>query len=370
LGLVPLKTVTAEEHHQWALKLWTRMDRDHSGSISSDELNCDEFQDVLRSILAPHSAAAGSSPTYARSQQNIRQAIDFCVRKADYNNDGSLSFEEFKSLLRVLRNENLASHRANLIFALFDLDGDQSLDQEEFREIYRYYLGHHPPAHEFDAEWSILNADGTGSITHEQYIRWLQRSSNAVFKQHAPPVEKEESADLPREVHLARQVADESRRKKTLRCPAPGLLPQLRSRSASAWRPSWNEKFNAKDMSNLNAVVPRRMKTYFSSPKSVTELARFYSRHQGFEQHRLRLARPEPLRRQEVLSTDSMPQILPERHVSGGTMYNSCGEKAAWIDEWQTPRSLGRSKSQPGSLLLRCPGEPPEWLYLGRDAVH
>merc|ERR1719408_95129 len=101
------------------------MDRNNSGSITRDELDCEEFREVLRGVLTPHKAALGTGGAgYARVQQHTEQAVDFCLRKADFNHDTSLSFEEFKAFLVILRSQQGAAHTADLIFALFDLDSD------------------------------------------------------------------------------------------------------------------------------------------------------------------------------------------------------------------------------------------------------
>merc|ERR1712038_231193 len=108
--------------------------------------------------MLPHSKAAymGGGAQYERSEINIEQAMEFCLRKADLNSDGSLSFEEFRSFTFCLRTETLAKHTATLIFALFDTDGDARIDEAEFREIYRFFLGHHPKEVDFQAEWARL----------------------------------------------------------------------------------------------------------------------------------------------------------------------------------------------------------------------
>lgn len=82
------------------------MDRDNNGAISKKELDCSEFRQVLRKVLTPdteHDAGGGS--TYARAATNQEQALALCLRKADINDDGRLSFDEFKAFLWALRQE-------------------------------------------------------------------------------------------------------------------------------------------------------------------------------------------------------------------------------------------------------------------------
>mmetsp|Transcript_49347 Transcript_49347/g.107453 ORF Transcript_49347/g.107453 Transcript_49347/m.107453 type:complete len:385 (+) Transcript_49347:106-1260(+) len=359
-----VKSLTADQHYDWARSLWNRIDRDRSGIVTRDELNCDEFQEVLRAIIAPSTAGAGIS-TYGRAEQNVTQAIEFCMRKADLNHGGTLSFEEFESFLRALRAESDPEHSAQLIFALFDLDGDLTLDMQEFREIYRYFLGHQPTAAEFQAEWDRLDQAGQGHVTQKQYVKWLQTSANPKFRQHAPPVigtppaAPATSPDL-----LDRRTAKRSPGQPArIHRPAPGLLPPSGDPRPM---PPWSERFACKDPSEQNIAWRgnNRNKTLFSRPQSLPELGRFYSTYKGFGKQRRRLrspggspdlivARPKP-----VLSTDSYASLMSpgaERHVPGG-----------WAE--QTPRALKKYVWEPGSLNLRVPGFPPPFLYHGRDA--
>mmetsp|Transcript_133399 Transcript_133399/g.333035 ORF Transcript_133399/g.333035 Transcript_133399/m.333035 type:complete len:421 (-) Transcript_133399:129-1391(-) len=344
----------------WALKLWRRMDRDQSGSITKQELNCDEFQQVLKSVLVPEGSAS-TSVTYARSEQNVEQALSFCLRKADQNNDGTLSFEEFKAFLRVLCNQKLAQHKANLIFALFDLDGSQTIDKEEFREIYRYYLGHHPTAEQFAEQWDKLDVHGVGEATLAQYTRWLQSSADPLFKQYAPPVEGlDEDED---EVGSGDKVSLDT---------VEGLLAHRR-RIRSRHRPEWNEAFNQRDISKNNEVTPKQMKRYFSRPQSLPDLKKYINRHSTrFDSLQKQLARPPDPKPVRVLSTDTqgLPEIMPQRHGVGGSMRDKHGRQLEWIDR-QTPRWLshgeGASRVRPGSLSLRSPGPPPAYAWKGKD---
>lgn len=372
LGNVAQKVITPQAHHNWALKLWRRMDRDHSDHMTHDELNCEEFQDVLRSVIAPGTVGK-SVATYGRASQNIRQAINFCLRKADCNSDGTLSFEEFEAFTRVLRNEREASHSANLIFALFDLDGDSMIDEEEFREIYRFFLGHHPTAAEFSADWEALDDLGAGRVTREQYVRWLQTSGNPIFKQHAPPVQGTRSLTASQELGVVRPAARRSPKRQQ---PAPGLLPRVQSSPCSvSVSPEWNDRFNAKKVVELNLEQAKgmpRKKTFFSRPQSEGELKRFYASHNGFEDRERRMRLPGTPRRHPapVLSTDSWESLRSPgagRHFPGGTMTNDRGEVTPWRE--LTPRALKKVPWDKGADSLRCPARPlPAFLFLGRDA--
>merc|ERR1712232_1150457 len=136
--------------------------------------------------LAPNVNASTGGALYTRAEMHVRQAMSFCMRKADLNDDNRLTFAEFKSLMFYLKNTELASETAALVFALFDLDGDQHIDMSEFREVCRFYLGHEPTEAQFRAEWARLDSHGQQYVNLDQYTKWLETSADPVFQRHAP----------------------------------------------------------------------------------------------------------------------------------------------------------------------------------------
>lgn len=340
MAQVEQQSVTYEEHDAWAAKLWARMDRNHDGFITRKELDCEEFREVLKFVLTPNSAVMGTGGVgYGRSQQNIEQALQFCLRKADFNHDCSLSYEEFKSFLGVLRMEQDAAHTCDLIFALFDYDMDNRISEREFREIYRYFLGHHPTAAEFAEEWARLDMEGNQYVGREEYVRWLQTSPNPIFRQHAPPIRDWYEPDRER--------------------PKASRLPGLARTDSFAKSRLWNCHFNSN--TNPNDTLPANERSYFSRPASLPELERFYSTHRGFDEHLKRLKLPQPKRHQLIATPDA-------RHVRGGRMTTrnvetKRREVVPWEDHWQEPKDLTLKKVvKPGSLMLRIPGPPPHFL--------
>ncbi|CAJ1412595.1 unnamed protein product [Effrenium voratum] len=336
----------AEKHREWAEKLWYRMDRDRnvacshallirSGTVTREELDCDEFQDILKATIAP--GRSNTNASYARAEINVSQALDFCMRKAAQNTSGELSFEEFSSFLRVLRAAGASSRKSDLVFALFDLDQSGFLDKEEFMEVYRFFLGKRPTADKFEIEWAKLDSKVQGRVSHKQYDRWLRASSNPVFKSYAPDDDEPETA--PR---LSKKDAD-------------GLL-RLTQQKRSAWRPLWNERWACQDQSLLNKALMPRQKYMFSRVQSESELRRFYMRHPRWESHYQKLDAPE-----------RQPGSLPE--CSSGRIRNPItGQREHWNQHWQTPKSVDLApKFTPGSLLLRCPGKPPAHLLQGKE---
>ncbi|CAE7589415.1 unnamed protein product [Symbiodinium natans] len=337
------------KHREWATRLWIRMDRDRSGTITREELMCDEFQEILKAVIAPKRGE--SNAAYGRSEINVPQAVDFCMRKAAQNATGELSFDEFSSFLRVLRKAGASSRKADLIFALFDLDQSGFLDKDEFLEVYRYFLGHRPTSEKFEEEWANLDVKVQGHVSQKQYNRWLRASTNLVFKPYAPPADDDVYDRAPK---FSKKDAD-------------GLL-RLTQQKRSQWRPLWNDRWNCQDSCLLNKALMPRQKHMFSRVQSETELRRFYSRHPRWDSHYEKLDMPEPARPQTKLTAD-IPPLLPERHVRNGRMRNpQTGRQEVWNDFWQTPKSAHLTqKHTPGSIHLRCIGAPPDHLVKGRD---
>lgn len=446
--------ISPREHHAWAQKMWRRMDRNATGSITRDELDCEEFRTIVRNALATGRGNTGGV-SYERVQQNTQQAISFCLRKADLNHDGSLGFEEFESFLLYLRQDHHAAHTAHLIFALFDLDGDMHLDEREFREIYRFYLGHNPHEEDFQEEWARLDLEGREFVMLDEYTKWLQTSTNPIFLQHAPedsrssssqpggdverqkarsherlpspdahdvfsgggsegrpelgrlPEERRTVAGVVSEVMSRKDVAAELRggkaaaaAKQLAKAGTGGSEAFSMSQSSSAptfrntaktalesdfdtmvdfsdttsmrtMRQTWGagdapkQRFHVTAGANINDVMPKGMRNYFSRPQSLPQLGRYQRTHKGFRKHRTEgAAIPEEKYKSPVLS-NYMETMLPGRYEPGGTMKRRAGTKSkkliSWEDHWQTPAYL-QPRYKPAVLDFQHPGPPPSWM--------
>mmetsp|Transcript_81354 Transcript_81354/g.263997 ORF Transcript_81354/g.263997 Transcript_81354/m.263997 type:complete len:310 (-) Transcript_81354:188-1117(-) len=295
---------------------------------------------------------------------HVMQAMNFCLRKADINNDGVLSFKEFKTFMRMLGSPRLGRERTNLIFALFDLDGTSSIDKEEFRGICRYYLGHHPTVPMLEAEWAKLDQDEKGYAALADYSRWLRTSASPIFRQFAQAVSGEPSDEELR--RLSKQQVDVD--------TAQGLLAFKRQKDrVRGDRPEWNESFNQQDSSKINEASPPPRRMYLSRPQSLPELKRYLDRHSTkfADQRRFYAQKPVPEPRR-ILSDDTpaLPMLLPERYVPGGTMRKK-GKTTEWMDAWQAPKCITHGglagRISPGSLTLRVAGRAPAWLARGKD---
>lgn len=410
--------------NEWIDAMWARFDRDNNGYISREELDCEEFHNMLRAVLAPEVGPGMGGPSYARAQVDMDQAISFCLRKADLNADQVLSFDEFKAFALCLRNPQLSLHTANLIFALFDTNRDQMVDEYEFREIYRFYTGRTPTLEEFKAEWRRLDVNREGRVDREAYCRWLQMSPNPVFRLHAPLTSNDllglggstdlhsgssrsgsitvkevneqprwEAKSQPREStatkpwrpwhpyeHFAwNQVglkAAKQELSKTTSAPreAKKSSSQAALSKTDSDMPRWNQRLATANMNWISEVSgkPKRHKynrTYFSRYQSLPDLHHHYRTNEGFEDQLRRLEQPERVnpKRNFVPSHENTqtagPELLPNRRFAIGRARNpKTGKREKWKDNFLTPPQL-RDQYQPSTIAYRCPGAPPRYMY-------
>lgn len=382
-----------DEHFAWACKHWKGMDRDGDGFVTRPELDSEEFRNAIRSVLGAKGNTSSSGRDYSRFKINVEQAIDWVRRKADQNNDCSLSFKEFESFTRKIRRGD-AQSTADMIFALFDLGGNDAIDKDEFREIYRYFLGRMPTRLEFEEEWARLDAKGEQEVSKTGYMRWLQTSPNPIFRRHASvvavdtPETQASWAKLARPSSTPLQTVSEGqpRQKQKGQRPASNpwsssrKKPLFQSKSADAVgmriqmeqdrrygggfvekgdRPEWNKRHHLG--SNENLGKPRGQRTYFSRPQTVDELSRFFSSRQGYDQHLRKLQSPERKKMQMILSGEADAPMCQERHEPGGSMRSREGLTIFWNNHWQ-PTASEMWRYTPGTNTLRLPGFPPN-LY-------
>eukprot|EP00929_Paragymnodinium_shiwhaense_P108002 TRINITY_DN74335_c0_g1_i1.p1 TRINITY_DN74335_c0_g1~~TRINITY_DN74335_c0_g1_i1.p1 ORF type:complete len:460 (-),score=75.62 TRINITY_DN74335_c0_g1_i1:96-1400(-) len=392
------KPITVEEHRAWSLKLWHRLDRDHSGLIEKTELLCDEVQDVLKSILVPK-LAGKTIATYGRSEQNFLQVVNYIMRMADTDNSGELDYEEFDRFMRVLRTQ---SGNPDLIFSMFDLDNDNTIEKEEFLGIFRFFLGRTPTEAEMNEQWRKLNPSNKEIVSRREFIQFFMKTKNPVFKQKCPPVIGAEHDDLLERSDIGAGASQMNRKKHgEIFRPAPGLLP--RKYSEPAFQPSWNFRFASKDPSEQNLAWRgnQRAKTWFGQYESLPDLKQFYNTHIGFGQHRRAFRKeddkdvkwipsvptdeatglgsrrrprwktgpggegPPVPRTIPTLSEDTVLDLKAPgawRHVQLGTM----GEHP-WRELTPRAHKVVKEPKASGALLLRCPGLPPKWLAVGRS---
>jgi hypothetical protein len=267
----------------------------------------------------------------------------------DANSDGILSFDEFRSLILVLRNPNLAQHTSELLFALFDLDGSNAIDLFEWREMMRFVMGRAPSETEVRESWAKIADPGEEVVSKKKYIRWLRKSTDPKINVFAPPVNEEDSDDDDEGFDGANPFGSS----------ASGFSGSHRASGAPGQssysmkdRPKWNSRFNAGlTLKHQNEVTYRYRREYFMREHSLPELRRFYKTFNGFDRHLDKMAAPPPPRPTSAMWPKSLsseggtPLLQPGRHSPAGTMLghpnsSTDGFVTLWEEHWQTPKRL------------------------------
>lgn len=409
-----------QEHEEWCARFWRRMDRDCSGTITLTELNCEEFQAVLKKAIVPTRGSCLGGPKYARAQMNMDQAMRFFMRKADLNGDMSISFQEFRSFMKVLRCDHGDFQTADMIWALFDVDTDGMISESEFREIFRFYLGHEATEEQFRSEWAKLDTEAVGKVAKDDYVEWLRLSSDPIFRCHAPMNELAEEETMSD----ARSLAT---------CDA-AVLPPAASRSAGQWRPwdsyrhfCWNgsstgKPDQARDTSETMSSCgkssaqqggssgsgsrprlsssmqsrpewnwrlatahpnwpdkngkPHRIvqqRQFFQRPQSLPELKRHLDSKRGMTSHKQALFSKDDPKRRSYLSSEydvgdggaSQLLSIPGRGKPLGSMRHPyTRERKQWNDAWYDPPQMSHLYHPAPSTSV---GPPPRHLYAYDD---
>jgi len=386
---------TPEEHHAWAARVWRRMDRDGSGLITGEELDCEEFRIIIRKVVTPYTGSNMGGPGYARAQMHMDQAVQYFLRKIDCNDDNVISFPEFKSFMYALRRGAVDS--ADMIFALFDLDSDSMIDQEEFREIYRFFLGHVPTEVEFQAEWGRLDGQGKGKVTRDEYVAWLNESENPIFRVHSPAgqaeleqsmmassmggsdgLELRKDADAWRPWHSYRHFAwneptkgKQSHTRMKFRDTSKSQTWQGKlTRSPCDQRARWNQNLatanaNWADKNDKpKQVIGRRQ--FFSRPQSLPELRRHLDSKRGLHQHTEAMFAPQKPRPRQILSherdgSESQTLTMDARDKRAGSMRHPwTRERQQWNQAFLSPPQLADKYCAPPCTAI---GAPPRHLF-------
>eukprot|EP00928_Gymnodinium_smaydae_P073886 TRINITY_DN569_c1_g1_i1.p1 TRINITY_DN569_c1_g1~~TRINITY_DN569_c1_g1_i1.p1 ORF type:complete len:468 (+),score=88.12 TRINITY_DN569_c1_g1_i1:37-1440(+) len=347
---IPRPDASASELDAWASRLWSHLDRDQNGTITRKELQDEHFMTVVKEALRHGDGGGGGGSSYSRAMMNMKKAINFCVRKADTNDDDQLSFEEFRSMVCMLHRPE-GAFPAYMIFSLFDIDGDGHIDKLEFHEAYRFLLGHNPTTVQFDTEWEKLErvSETEGAFNEKvsltNYIRWLQSSENPTFREYAPP---------PKSPSKLKSGASNMTSLST-QLPGSRSLSSTQLAGSRSSVMSWKRKITrGLDPGHINDYLPQGRREYFLRSQSDSQLRRFYEEHKGFEKHLRALDMPEESASgacklvPKILSSEGgTPLTLPGRHNPGGTMTNFCGEVTLWEDYWVTPLRY-RVRDRPG----------------------
>ena len=68
-----------ESLDEWAARLWHRIDRDRNGFITSKELDCQEFHNILRAAVAPVTGTSTGGATLCTEASEHRGLLFSCA---------------------------------------------------------------------------------------------------------------------------------------------------------------------------------------------------------------------------------------------------------------------------------------------------
>lgn len=341
-----------EEHKAWALKHWSRIDRNGDGRLSFDEINSSHLRKAIKEALGGY---GDSGASYTRATMRLDRANELMRRKAE-NNGGVFRFNEFESFMYLLRDRGGvegATLWAQCCFAMFDLDGDDYLQRAEFIELHRYFHGTQPEVI-VEKEWQVLDTDGLGKVNKRRFVQWMTRGDRLrVLSEPQDPV-------------MTRSASAPAGPEKKVHTPLiPSRATTSHSQPSRCRGPPWNRRHH---VVSKNDGKPRVLREYFSRPQSGTELLRYYKTSQHF-QSQLSMASLPPIEKPRlILSHETAPPTIPTRHVISGlscTEFYKFSKVPHWTDLWQPSLSEMRTLNsyRPGSLGLRFGPPLPKPIY-------
>ena len=147
-----LKRALAGSLTQFAA-LFTKMDRDKSGTIDREE-----FSNAMKALKLPGADKA---------------TCDAMFDEFDVDGSGDISFQEYVNftLLDVLSR---SATRVINLFKLWDVDRSGTIDLEEFRRAIKT-IGFDVPRDSVDGVFAELDEDGSGEIDYDELNRVLRR---------------------------------------------------------------------------------------------------------------------------------------------------------------------------------------------------
>lgn len=135
----------------------------------------------------------------------------------------------------------------------------------------------------------------------------------------------------------------------------------------------WNHRLATANMNWPDSGGnPRRckgMRSFMSTPQSVSELSTHYSENAGFEENLRSLQMPNRVfiskYSNDRIEVRTAPELLPNRSKfkQGRSRNPKTGKKEYWEDNWWQEKQL-RDKYVSGSNSLRSPGQPPRYMYV------
>lgn len=161
---------------------------DFSGTIDSDELGTvlrslghqpteEDVEDMIKEVNISLERFSKGTDSYCLSNpiQLIRIFIYFGRKKADFDGNGTIDFEEFIQMMpaasRNERDEN-AEEEMREAFQIFDADGNGKITSEELRLIMEN-LGEKLTEEEIEDMVKEADIDGDGEINYEEFVRMM-----------------------------------------------------------------------------------------------------------------------------------------------------------------------------------------------------
>ncbi|CAH8626070.1 unnamed protein product [Heterobilharzia americana] len=132
------------------------IDRDNDGTVSRQE-----FSTLIRLV----------SSEYTDNQ------IKLLMNKADMNGDGEMAFDEF---VRLLSNESDTQEEVSATreaFEVFDTDNDGYITASELRQVMNR-VGHSCTDLDVQEMLSEADQDGDGKVTYEEFVAMLKENSS------------------------------------------------------------------------------------------------------------------------------------------------------------------------------------------------
>ncbi|KAJ1630555.1 hypothetical protein T492DRAFT_906701 [Pavlovales sp. CCMP2436] len=148
----------ADTHAERMRDIFDRFDLDKDGALSRDELAT-----CIRQCFP-------SRPDDAASL-----VADFA--HADKDGSGFVDFSEFIDYYNELANSSTRFDAVADMFRKFDVDKSGSLSKEEFLSLLnQIYPEHCDDIDEiFEREWAIADADGSGDISYDEFCKYFDR---------------------------------------------------------------------------------------------------------------------------------------------------------------------------------------------------
>ena len=111
-----------------------------------------------------------NSKTFQANMQEMKQVFE----KYDRNQDGKISKEEYKAMIRAINGKNNAINsdlEATKSFQVVDKDGDGFIDFNEYMELHNNKV----KSNDIENAFRVFDCDGDGKISAKELMEVLRR---------------------------------------------------------------------------------------------------------------------------------------------------------------------------------------------------